>query len=283
MHTKPLNDFLVEKASGDKVYFDSHKLVSSLIRSGASNELAQQILNAVGMIMHDGILTKTIYRKAYQILKRQERKIAVNYRLKQAVADLGPSGYPFEHFIGELFKARGFEVEVGKLVKGYSVTHEIDVVAKNSHKHVFVECKFHNYQGTKSDVKVPMYIRSRFEDINRARSYDPELKEIDTEGWIITNTRFTEDAEKFGADYGLNLLAWDYPEKSSLKSWVEMENLHPITCLSSLSGKDKRILLDKGVVMCNDLYSKIEAKEDLPLKPRNLRACKRELKDFVEG
>lgn len=281
MHTKPLNDFLIEKASGDKVFFDSDKLISSLIRSGASEEVAQQILNAVGMIMHDGILTRTIYNKAYEILKRQEKKIAVNYRLKQAVSELGPSGYPFEHFIGELFKARGFEVEVGKLVKGYSVTHEIDVVAKNNHKCIFVECKFHNYQGTKSDVKVPMYIRSRFDDINRARSFHPELKDINTEGWIITNTRFTTDAEKFGADYGLNLMAWDYPEKTSLKHWIEIENLHPITCLSSLTRREKKSLLDKGIVMCNDLYKKAIDRENLPVKPRNLRACKRELKDYV--
>nr|WP_321410597.1 restriction endonuclease [uncultured Carboxylicivirga sp.] len=281
MHTKPLNDFLIQKASGDQVYFESEKLLSSLMRSGASDEVAQNILNAVGMIMHDGISTKEIYNKAYDILRKQEKKTAVNYRLKQAVSELGPSGYPFEHFVGELFKARGFDVEVGKLVQGYSVTHEIDVFARNGHKDVLVECKFHNYPGTKSDVKVPMYIRSRFDDINRARSYNDQLRNIETEGWIITNTRFTEDAEKFGADYGLNLLAWDYPEKSSLKKWIEMENLHPVTCLSSISRKEKMALLGKGIVMCNDLYQKAEDRETLPIKPRNLRACKRELKDYV--
>ncbi|MBS2097650.1 restriction endonuclease [Carboxylicivirga linearis] len=283
MHTKRLNDFLIEKASGDKVYFESEKLLSSLKRSGASDEIAETILTAVGMIMHDGISTKVIYNKAYEILRKQETKIAVNYRLKQAVGQLGPSGYPFEHFVGELFKARGFDVEVGKLVNGYSVRHEIDVFAKNEHKHIFVECKFHNYQGTKSDVKVPMYIRSRFDDINRARSYDHQLKNINAEGWIITNTRFTEDAEKFGSDYGLNLLAWDYPAKASLKQWIEMENLHPITCLSSITRKEKTALLNKGIVMCNDLYKKALDREILPVKPRNLRACKRELKDYVEN
>ncbi len=128
-----------------------------------------------------------------------------------------------------------------------------------------------------------MYIRSRFEDIKRGRSFDAALKDVDMEGWIITNTRFTEDAEKFGADYGLNLMAWDYPNKNNLKSWVEMENLHPITCLSSLNGKEKKALLEKGIVMCNDLYKKANDRELLPIKPRNLRACKRELKDFVEG
>jgi len=282
MHTKSLSNYLIKKASGEQVYFDSSKLVDSLMRSGANEEIAQQILQAISLELHDGMLTSDIYTKAYRILQKQERKTAVNYRLKQAVLQLGPSGYPFENFIGELFKARGFKVEVGKLVNGYSVRHEIDVIATTEHKHIFVECKFHNYQGTKTNVKVPMYIRSRFDDLTRVRHYDQTLKDTNTQGWIITNTRFTEDAIKFGRDYGLTLLGWDYPTKGNLKDWIELENLHPITCLSSLTRKEKTKLLEKGIVMCHDLYKKANDREALPIKPRNLRACKRELKDFIE-
>lgn len=282
MHTKPLSDYLIQKASGEKVYFDGQKLIDSLKRSGASDELARQILQAIGMELHDGMLTSDIYQKAYQILQKQARKTAVNYRLKQAVNQLGPSGYPFEQFIGALFKARGFNVEVGRLIDGYSVRHEIDVVAHNGHKDIFVECKFHNFQGTKTNVKVPMYIRSRFDDLSRARHFEQELKGRDTEGWIITNTRFTDDAIKFGRDYGLTLLSWDYPKGSSLKDWIEMENLHPVTSLSSITRKEKKDLLAKGIVMCHDLYKRIKAQEELPLKPRNLRACKRELRAFID-
>jgi len=282
MHTKPLSDYLIQKASGDKTYFNSNKLIESLIRSGATEALAHQILQTISLELYDGISTNDIYTKAYRILQKQERKTAVNYRLKQAVLQLGPSGYPFEHFIGELFKARGFDVEVGKLIQGYSVRHELDVVAKNEHKHIFVECKFHNYQGTKTNVKVPMYIRSRFDDLKRSRHFDDQLKNQQTEGWIVTNTRFTEDAIKFGRDYGITLLSWDYPAKNNLKNWIEIENLHPITCLSSITRKEKKELLGKGIVMCHDLYSKINQKKHLPIKPRNLRACKRELRDFIE-
>lgn len=282
MHTKPLSDYLIQKASGEKVYFDGQKLIDSLVRSGASKELSRQILQAIGMELHDGMLTSDIYKKAYQILQKQARKTAVNYRLKQAVNQLGPSGYPFEQFIGALFKARGFKVEVGRLVDGYSVRHEIDVVAHNGHKDIFVECKFHNFQGTKTNVKVPMYIRSRFDDLSRARHFEQELKGRDTEGWIITNTRFTDDAIKFGRDYGLTLLSWDYPKGSSLKDWIEMENLHPVTSLSSITRNEKKELLSRGIVMCHDLYKRIKAREELPLKPRNLRACQRELKAFID-
>ena len=282
MHTKPLSEYLILKASGEKVYFDDQKLIDSLMRSGATEELARQILQAIGLELHDGMLTSNIYNKAYQILRKQARKTAVNYRLKQAVLQLGPSGYPFEHFIGELFKARGFKVEVGRLIDGYSVRHEIDVVAHNGQKDIFVECKFHNYQGTKTNVKVPMYIRSRFDDLSRARHFTEDLKNRNTEGWIITNTRFTEDAIQFGRDYGLTLLSWDYPKGSSLKDWIEIENLHPVTCLSSITRKEKKELMARGIVMCHDLHQRIKARESLPLKPRNLRACKRELHAFID-
>ncbi len=282
MHTKPLSDYLIQKASGDKVYFNDKKLMESLIRSGATEAVAHQILHAIGLELYDGMLTRDIYARAYRILQKQERKTAVNYRLKQAVLQLGPSGYPFEHFVGELFKARGFNVEVGKLINGYSVKHELDVIALNEHKHIFVECKFHNYQGTKTNVKVPMYIRSRFDDLKRGRHFDEQLKNKHTEGWIITNTRFTEDAIKFGRDYGLTLLSWDYPVKNNLKDWIEIENLHPVTCLASLTQKEKKQLLSKGIIMCHDLYQKLNKNEVLPIKPRNQRACKQELRDFIE-
>lgn len=282
MHTKALSNYLIRKASGDQVYFDGQKLINSLVNSGSSVDLAEQILKAIGLELHDGMLTRDIYNKAYQILQKQEKKIALNYRLKQAVLQLGPSGYPFEHFVSKLFKARGFNVNVGQLVNGYSVKHEIDVMAKNDHKHIFVECKFHNYQGTKTNVKVPMYIRSRFDDLSRVRQYSNELKDMNTEGWIITNTRFTEDAIKFGRDYGLTLLSWDYPKKGNLKDWIELENLHPITCLSSITRKEKKWLLGKNIVMCNDLHQHILNDDNLAIKPRNLRAVKRELRSFVD-
>ena len=140
----------------------------------------------------------------------------------------------------------------------------------------------HNQQGTKTNVKAPMYIRSRFDDLNRVRHFDNELKQTNTQGWIITNTRFTSDAIKFGRDYGQTLLSWDYPQKSNLKDWIELENLHPITCLSSITRKEKKALLSKGIVMCHSLYKHILQDEDLPIKPRNLRACKRELQDYIE-
>ena len=89
------------------------------------------------------------------------------YKIKQALFELGPSGYPFEMFIGELLKYQGYDVQVGKIVKGLYVKHEVDVIAIKDNRTFMVECKFHSSGSKKSDVKVPLYIDSRFRDIEK--------------------------------------------------------------------------------------------------------------------
>jgi hypothetical protein len=44
--------------------------------------------------------------------------------------DLGSQGYLFESFVGGLIKSKGFAVEVGKIVEGFCVKHEVDVIGK---------------------------------------------------------------------------------------------------------------------------------------------------------
>lgn len=63
--------------------------------------------------------------------------------------ELGPSGFPFEKFISEILKFQGFAVQVGVIVEGHCVKHEIDVVAEKGEEHFMIECKFHNTQGIK--------------------------------------------------------------------------------------------------------------------------------------
>lgn len=81
-------------------------------------------------------------------------------------------------------------------------------------KKIMVECKFHSSRDTKSDVKVPLYIHSRFDDIRKELSRQNPGGKMSFEGWLVTNTRFTEDAIRFGRCAGLHLVSWDYPEQS---------------------------------------------------------------------
>ena len=243
----------ITKRNGEKVPFDVQKLIDSLDRSGASEENIQHVIHEVARNMVDGMSTRKVYQLAYSILRRKSKHAAGKYRLKKAIFELGPTGYPFERFVGELLKNQGYTVEVGQIVQGYCVQHEVDVVAeKNEHRYI-IECKFHSDLSTKSDVKVSLYFHSRFLDIKKQWESRPDNHRAVHQGWLVTNTRFTEDALQYGRCAGLEMISWDYPERGSLKERIDVSGLHPITALQSLTKKEKQHLLEHNIVMCKDI------------------------------
>lgn len=250
---KEINVVYVTKQNGEKAPFSVQKLIDSLERAGASEEIIEAIVHEVGNNLVDGMSTHKVYRMAYTLLRKLSKKAAGKYRLKKAIFELGPTGFPFERFVAELLKNQGYHVEVGTLVQGHCVQHEVDVVAEKENRKYMIECKFHSDPGTKSDVKVSLYIHSRFLDIERAwkkKTNDPARFH---QGWIITNTRFTQDALDYGKCAGLQMISWDYPAQGSLKDRIDLSGLHPITALQSLSKKEKQLLLEKDLVLCRNL------------------------------
>ncbi|MCK5846643.1 MAG: restriction endonuclease [Bacteroidales bacterium] len=253
----------IVKNSGELEIFDELKLRSSMMRSGANSSTIDKVINELEFYLHDGISSHKVYKKAYSILGRISMKDAGKYRLKKAILELGPTGYPFEQFMGAILKTQGYSVKVGVLIDGKCVTHEVDVVAENDDKIIVVECKYHRTSSTKSDVKVPLYIRSRFNDIYDKWSQDGTLGNKKYEAWVVTNTRFTSDAERYGKCSGLILKSWNYPYNSSLKDMIDAAGLHPITSLRTLSRKDKKSLLDQGVVLCREISKEVLLKSNI--------------------
>jgi len=241
------------KASGETVLFIEDKLRRSLIRSGANDKQIDEILNEVSSQLYQGISTKKIYRLAFSKLKDRSKHLAARYHLKQGIMELGPSGYPFERFIGEILKQQGYSVRVGEIVKGKCVTHEIDVIAIADYHHFMIECKYHNMQGVVCDVKIPLYIQSRFKDVETEWVKIPQHDKKIHQGWVVTNTKFSSDAIKYGNCAGLKLLGWDYPIKNSLKDIIDDLGLYPITCLTTLTRAEKQKLLDMKIVLCTEI------------------------------
>ena len=58
-----------------------------------------------------------------------------------------------------------FQTKVSVSLIGKCISHEIDVLLLKNDVVTMIECKFHSGQDAKSDVKVPMYILSRFNDV----------------------------------------------------------------------------------------------------------------------
>ncbi len=279
----PQKQLLITKASGEKVPFSVEKLRISLHRSGATDEQAERVITELTEKLYQGITTKKIYHIAFRLLKETSRHIAAKYHLKRAIMELGPSGYPFEKFIGEILRLQGFSVQVGQIVQGHCVEHEVDVVAMKDNLQLMIECKYHNQPGVVCDVKVPLYIQSRFKDVE-AEWMKMDWKGKKTfQGWVVTNTRFSSSAVQYGTCIGLKLLGWDYPGKGSLKDQIETLGLYPITCLTALTKAEKEQLLNKKIVLCREIVENEKLlRQMLSLTPSRLDTVMKEARELSE-
>ena len=255
--TKGKTPLTVQKASGEFDIFDETKLRSSLRRSGASEAIIDQVMIKIQDKIYPNINTKVLYNIAYKVLKRLNRPIAARYSLKKAMMQLGPSGFPFERFFAEILKSQGYSTIVGDVLNGQCITHEVDVLAKKKDEVVLVECKYHSIQGKVSDVKVPLYIHSRFRDIASVDAFQKKIIGRKIKWIIATNTRFSDDAMSYARCAGLDLVAWSYPHGKGLRDLVDSSGLHPITCLSTLTKANKVYLLEKGIVLCKQLQDNL--------------------------
>jgi hypothetical protein len=213
-------------------------------------------------------------------LRKEKTTSSLRYSLKKAILELGPTGYPFEILIGQLFQHKGFATEVGIVVDGKCVTHEMDVIATHDTVQHLVEWKYHLDQGKQVSVQVPLYVRSRVNDIIDKRQVMPEYKNLSFTGWVITNTRFSLDSIQFGICSGLNLLAWNYPVGNGLQENIEKYKIYPITVLKNLSVKEKQILLKEGIVTCAQLLENQNSLLHLELSKTKYTTLMKELKEI---
>lgn len=246
----------VTKASGEIVPFDADKIRRSLRRVKTDPALIEQIIEAVESEIYDEIPTSKLYRIVFGKLKKRQKSVAGKYNLKRAIMDLGPTGFPFEKFIAELWQSEGFVTRNGQILKGFCVNHEVDVIAEKENLHYLTECKFHSIRGKPCDVKHALYVYARFLDIEKklklAEAHSNKIHKM----WLVTNTRLTTDAVSYGICAGLGLLSWDFPKGDGLRERIDRAGLHPVTCLTSLSIKEKRQLLSKEIILCRDLCAK---------------------------
>ena len=243
----------IRKSSGHFEPFDTKKVIRSLQKAGASKQLAQQITDKIRTQKPRS--SKQIHELAIDLLHEKHPPLAARYNLKRALTDFGPAGFPFEQFVAHLFKEQGYKVKTNQLVPGYCVTHETDILAEKNGSHFMIECKFHNKLRLKSNVKVPLYIHARFEDIRQAWEREPKHRHKIHQGWVFTNTHFTSEAIKYGECRNIRLTGWSYPIGDNLARMIDRLSLHPITALTSLSPRQKKQFIQNDLVLCRDVTS----------------------------
>lgn len=241
----------VIKADGKIEDYQEAKVINSIRRAGIPKHLQQSVLDHINTKIYDQIKTSEIYRHIQEYLDKSEEPFSrTRYGLKQSIMQLGPTGYPFEDFVAKILETQGYTTLLRQIMLGKCVNHEIDVVATKGNEKILIEAKFHNKPGTKSEVHVPLYVKSRFEDVKDKYNFN--------QAWVITNTKATSDAIAYSLCVNMKIISWSYPEGGSLREFVESAGLHPITILTSLSLEQKAELLDNHIILCKDIYEKPE-------------------------
>lgn len=240
----------IVKGDGTRELFNVKKLADSLVHAGIEIHLANKVAESIGGTIVDGATTTQIFQQAYKILHKEERVGAARYSMRRAILDLGPTGFPFEDYIGELMHARGYDVKTRVMLQGRCTDHEVDVVMKKGDRTIGAELKFHNTPGFKTDVKVALYVRARFWDIEFGAEDRHEPSPMH-EGWLITNTKFTSSTIDYATCAGIHLMGWDYPSKGNLAEIIRETSIYPVTVLTTLTNPEKARLLGAQVSLCS--------------------------------
>ena len=241
----------VVKASGETEKFDPEKVKRTCLKAGASEELSDKIVKEVIKKSYNGISTKDILHLALRLLSREKPHIAARYDLKGAMFRLGPAGFVFEHFIGEILKEYGYSTKVHNILRGFCVSHEVDVVATKSDKSYMIECKYHNLPGIYTGLREVLYTYARFLDLLEGAKQG--LCQNFEQPWLVCNTKFSEDTIEYADCKKIRLIGWNHPEENSLKTLIEKKKLYPITMIRSLDADSMDKLSSSNFVLAVDL------------------------------
>jgi hypothetical protein len=244
-----MNSLYVVNLKGEKEPFSFKKVYESSIRVGASENLAQKIAETIKKEAKPGIKTADIYKRVKELLSKEELKPAFRFSLKEAMKKLGPTGFPFEKYVAEIFSSRGFKIELNQRIPGYCCNYEVDFLARKENSVLIGECKYRNIPGGKVDSNEALINYARFLDIKRGGFF----KSDSVESILITNAKFTEKAIKYSNCVGVDLLGWRYPKKRGLESLIEEEKLYPITILPSLGDDIANVFAKKRMMLARNL------------------------------
>jgi len=256
-----MSKIYVINSQGKKEPFSFKKVYRSARRAGASKELAFRIAREIEKEAHPGIKTRKIFKRVLQLLNQEDKPTGIRFNLKEAIRKLGPTGFPFEKYIGEIFKAEGYNVSFNLHLSGKcAVLYEIDFIASNQNKVYIGECKFHKNPGERVDLKVALMNYARFLDLKESK-YMQKFYGLEIYPLIVTNTKFTNQVIKYSNCVGQKLLGWKYPRGKGLEKLVETNKLYPVTILPSFRRSMIEVFSQKRIMLVKNLFE--HPKEEL--------------------
>lgn len=274
----------VTKKSGEKEPFSEDKLRESMRRSGAPKKAIDTVVEKIEDELYEGIPTTELYGKAFDILKREDPACAGRYSLKEGLRKLGPTGFPFERLSAKIFEHMGFQAKRNQTLQGDCITHEIDIMAYNDNICHIIECKFHSNIGYRMSVHVPMYMKSRFDDIFEAEATWNGMEFSDySQCWVVHNAKLSNQSMDFSECYNINLIGWRYPDDEGLEHYIHKFSLYPVTTLTQISTDDAHKLIEQNIVICKEIQDNQEAVKALGYSQEEVNTFIQECDKICQG
>jgi len=286
---------------GEREPFSLTKVYLSAKRAGASKGLAQKISQIIRKEVYPGIKTSEIFKRIKEILNQESPQVALKFSLKEGMRKLGPSGFPFEKFIGEIFTKLGYEVKLNLYPRGRCLKYETDFLAqKDSNPPTTLplakgerapilyigECKFRNLpeEGLVHSETALSYW-AKILDLKKGNLFEKgKFKGFKVKPILVTNAKFTKEAIKYSMCVGIELLGWRCPKSGGLENIIDKEGFYPITILPSLNKNLADAFIKRKTVLAKDILE-IEPKKfskQMKISGRALNSLIKEAKILFE-
>ena len=264
-----MKKFYVLNSRGEREPFLVKKVYRGVCKSGVNKEIAKKITKIIQKKAFPGISTSKIAKRIKELLLKESPRAALKFNLKEGMLKLGPTGFPFEKYIGEVFSDLGYTVKLNLRPRGVcGVLYEIDFLAKKDKIFYLGECKYHQKAGGRVDLGIALVNYARFLDLKKSSLFKKN-KNSKVKTIIVTNTKFTSQAIKYSEYQGVSLLGWKYPKERGLETLIEKKSLYPITILPSLKPELKDIFIKAGKILVRDILKidpqKFSRKYKIPL------------------
>lgn len=239
------------KADGSKQMFDKNKVVRTCLRMGANRSLASEIAEKVESRLYEGMPTARVLYLIFRFMRENKPGVKHLIDLRKGLS-LMSSKPEFEEFVRVLLKYQGFEVTSNQILKGRCGEHEVDAIARKDEVTYFVEAKHHLSYHALIGLDDSRIARAVLEDVSENFELGRTDFKID-KAVIVTNSRYSEHAIRYGHCRGIVQVGWNYPVNHGLENLIEKKRLHPLSCLRGLRGEDRLRLVDSGLVLIRQL------------------------------
>ncbi|MDD5638384.1 MAG: ATP cone domain-containing protein [Candidatus Pacebacteria bacterium] len=245
----------VINSENKKEPFSYKKVYQSIKRAGASDDLAKEVASIIKKEAYSGIKTSEIYERIKELLQEKSLKVALRYDLKESIRKLGPTGFLFEKYVGEILKKLGYKVKINQYLPGKCINkYEIDFIAQKRNLIFIGECKYRNLFGDRVHSQDALSNYARFLDILNGFYFKSlKYKDFKIKTMMVTNTKFTNQAFDYLKCMKINAIGWRTPSNKGLEYLIEKYKLYPITILPSLKGEIKDIFVSQKIMLVQDV------------------------------